>query len=106
VWVYYRATAGRCEGTDGFVHNLTEVGVATIRVFGSLTISPSGIRLINTVSADFNLQVRKSVFRLHIPFSAGRQFHDSATNDKPVRVARPALLGGRLERSLSAGCLH
>jgi hypothetical protein len=31
VWVYYRATAGRCEGTDGFVHNLTEVGVATIR---------------------------------------------------------------------------
>jgi hypothetical protein len=34
VRVFYRATAGRREGTDGFEHNLTEVGVATIRVNG------------------------------------------------------------------------
>jgi len=34
VRVYYRATAGRREGTDGFTHNLTEIGLATIRVNG------------------------------------------------------------------------
>lgn len=32
--VYYRGTAGRREGTDGFEHNLTEIGVATIRANG------------------------------------------------------------------------
>ncbi len=32
--VYYRATTGTREGTDGFRHNLTSIGVATIRVNG------------------------------------------------------------------------
>lgn len=34
VRVYYRGTAGRREGTDSFEHNLTEIGMATIRVNG------------------------------------------------------------------------
>jgi len=40
VRVYYRATAGRREGSDGFDHNLTEVGVATLRVNGFTFYSP------------------------------------------------------------------
>jgi len=40
VRVFYRATAGRREGTDGFEHNLTEVGVATIRVNGFTCYTP------------------------------------------------------------------
>ncbi|MCS6851488.1 MAG: hypothetical protein NZ700_10025 [Gemmataceae bacterium] len=34
VRVYYRGTAGRREGTDGYDHYLTEIGVATIRADG------------------------------------------------------------------------
>ncbi|MCS7047188.1 MAG: hypothetical protein NZO58_12595, partial [Gemmataceae bacterium] len=34
VRVYYRGTAGRREGTDGYDHYLTEVGLATIRADG------------------------------------------------------------------------
>lgn len=40
VRVFYRATAGRREGTDGFEHNLTEVGVATLRVNGFTYFTP------------------------------------------------------------------
>lgn len=40
VRVYYRGTAGRREGTDGFGHNLTEIGVATIRVNGWTYYTP------------------------------------------------------------------
>ncbi len=40
VRVYYRGTAGRREGTDGFEHNLTEIGVATIRVNGWTYYTP------------------------------------------------------------------
>jgi hypothetical protein len=34
VRVFYRGTAGRREGTDGYDHYLTEIGVATIRADG------------------------------------------------------------------------
>ncbi|HUS81116.1 MAG TPA: hypothetical protein VM283_07590 [Armatimonadota bacterium] len=40
VRVYYRGTAGRREGTDSFGHNLTEVGLATIRVNGWTYYTP------------------------------------------------------------------
>ncbi len=40
VRVYYRGTAGRREGTDGFGHNLTEIGMATIRVNGWTYYTP------------------------------------------------------------------
>jgi hypothetical protein len=40
VRVYYRGTAGRREGTDGFEHNLTEIGMATIRVNGWTYYTP------------------------------------------------------------------
>lgn len=40
VRVYYRGTAGRREGTDGFGHNLTEIGLATIRVNGWTYYTP------------------------------------------------------------------
>lgn len=40
VRVFYRGTAGRREGSDGFRHNLTEIGVATIRVNGWTYYTP------------------------------------------------------------------
>jgi hypothetical protein len=40
VRVYYRGTAGAREGTDSFDHNLTEIGVATIRVNGWTYFTP------------------------------------------------------------------
>ncbi len=40
VRVYYRGTAASREGTDGFEHNLTEIGVATIRVNGWTYYTP------------------------------------------------------------------
>jgi hypothetical protein len=40
VRVYYRGTAGAREGTDSFDHNLTEIGVATIRVNGWTCFTP------------------------------------------------------------------
>jgi len=40
VRVYYRGTAARREGTDGYGHNLTEVGLATIRVNGWTYYTP------------------------------------------------------------------
>ncbi len=40
VRVYYRGTAARREGTDGYGHNLTEVGLATIRANGWTFYTP------------------------------------------------------------------
>jgi hypothetical protein len=40
VRVYYRATAASREGFDGYEHNLTEIGAATIRAFGFTSFSP------------------------------------------------------------------
>ncbi|MFA7174087.1 MAG: hypothetical protein WC340_11890 [Kiritimatiellia bacterium] len=42
VRVYYRGTAGAREGTDGFKHNLTEIGLALIRVNGWTYYTPQG----------------------------------------------------------------
>ncbi len=39
--VYYRGTAGRREGSDSYDHNLTEIGVATIRANGFTYYHPS-----------------------------------------------------------------
>jgi len=50
VRVYYRGTAARREGTDGFGHNLTEVGMATIRVNGWTYYTPSPGRSHATIT--------------------------------------------------------
>lgn len=50
VRVYYRGTAGRREGTDGFGHNLTEIGLATIRVNGWTYYTPRAGRDRATVT--------------------------------------------------------
>lgn len=50
VRVYYRGTAGRREGTDGFEHNLTEIGLATIRVNGWTYYTPRADRDRATVT--------------------------------------------------------
>lgn len=44
VRVYYRGTAGSREGTDGFKHNLTEIGLALIRVNGWTYYTPQAGR--------------------------------------------------------------
>lgn len=50
VRVFYRGTAGAREGTDSFDHNLTEIGVATIRVNGWTYYTPSPNRLRGSVT--------------------------------------------------------
>ncbi len=50
VRVYYRGTAGRREGTDSFKHNLTEIGLATIRVNGWTYYTPRAGRDRATVT--------------------------------------------------------
>ncbi len=50
VRVFYRATAGCREGTDGFGHNLTEIGVATIRVNGWTYYTPRSYGASGTVT--------------------------------------------------------
>jgi len=50
VRVYYRGTAGRREGTDGFHHNLTEIGVAMIRVNGFTFYRPQASATAGTIT--------------------------------------------------------
>ena len=50
VRVYYRGTAARREGTDGYGHNLTEVGLATIRVNGWTYYTPRKGRNLATIT--------------------------------------------------------
>ena len=50
VRVYYRGTAGHREGTDGYGHNLTEIGLATIRVNGWTYYTPDAHGALGTVT--------------------------------------------------------
>jgi hypothetical protein len=74
VRVYYRGTAGRREGTDGFGHNLTEIGVATIRVNGFTYYAPrscGGSGTVTTIPIQASAGQRKGL-TVNIEGSAGR----------------------------------